>query len=545
MKMTRTTAYSVVVILLLLLGPADAWSNVAYLSSWQCSRTTSLDMVATRKQQRFWNRNTNTLVRTPVLSQPRPTVSYDPKTGTVKDKESGRSGGKWKSFKSGIYSSFDAVGSLANKLRPTRTNNPPREGYKEVIEQRIFQDTTTTLSPGERLMKEYQQRSPPIEVTQPDDSAFDSFKETIYSFSEGIFREPKIQVQPPIVTTFKASIQPNLATSTQVREALPQLNSRNPVQRWWAERKIRQWEKEQRRREDALERERQMENFKETIYNVVDTVQTGMSIVVETPNTIVKAATTTQRAALSLVEWAASIPSTIQSTAETVVAIPRAVSQAVTEIQEQVETSVKSTQQFVADVAAIPQKVVDTVENTQRTVENTVKSVDEAVTTVKIWTGLEKPKPPPPKEITASSIAWGIAGAVAKGSAQVAWFVGKTTVQLGWKVTQVAFATATSQPEVKTKAVLLTTAAEIPPAPPELPPPPQIWVTDQTTGSYDPEVVEALALAQRALTKNELESTGINELERAVERAKQAAIAATQDMIEVENIMKQNGADDL
>lgn len=543
MEMTRTIAFSVGLVLLLFLGPADAWSNVAHRSSWQYPRATSLDMVATRKQQRFWNRNTNTLVRTPVPSQPRPTVAYDPTTGTVQDKESGRSGGKWKSFKSGIYSSFDTVGSLANKLRPTRTKTPPREGYKEVIEQRIFQDTAKTLSPGERLMKEYQQRSPPAEVTQPEDSAFDSFKETIYSISEGIFREPEGQVQPPSVTSFKASIQPNLATSTQVRDALPQLNSRNPVQRWWAERKIRQWEKEQRRREDALERERQIQNFKETIYNVVDTVQAGVNAVVETPNTIVEAATSTQRAARSLVEWAASIPTAIQSTAETVVAIPKTVNMAVTEIQEKVETTVKSTQQFVADVAAIPQKVVESVENTQRTVENTVKSVDDAVTTVKIWTGLEKPKPPPPKEITVSSIAWDLAGVVTKGSAQAAWFLGKTAVQLSWKGAKMAFAATTYKPEADPKAVVLTTAAEIPPVPPELPPPPQIWVTDQT--SYDPEVVEALELAQLALMKNDAESTGINELERAVKRAKQAAIAATQDMVEVENIIKKNEVDDL
>jgi hypothetical protein len=406
-----------------------------------------------------------------------------------------------------------------------------------LIEQRIFQDTTLT-SPGERLMKEYRQRLPPLQVVQPEDSPFDSFKESIYSAADVLFRDtkPKLQRPPSAIQSFKASVQPNIAASVQVREALPQLNSRNPLRRWRAERTIQQWERQQRRREEALEREQQIQAIKETVYAVVDTVQAGATLVVETPQTVAKVATATQAAAVSFVEWAASVPATIQSTADAVVALPGKVNQAVVEVQESVENTVQSTQKFIADVAAIPQTVADTIEGTQRSVENTVKAVDNAVTTAKIWTGLEKPPPPPPKDPTLSELAWDIAGGVTMTSAKIVWLLGKSAVQLSWRGAQAVVAASTKE----TSRRPVRTSAEVPPTPPKMPPPPQALILNV---NVDENVSEQLQRAQRALAKASTEPSSNGELEMAVRRAKDAAIAATLDAIEVEKLITKGRED--
>ena len=519
----------------MLLTPAEAWSTIPR-PSVSHAPTTSLQMVATGKQ-RFWNRGgVKSVVRNTVQPRSRPSVTYDPTAGTVTSQKVTPS--KWKSFKSGIYKSVDTVGSLASKLRPTFRSDPPREGYNDVIERRVFDDDTTG-SPGERLMKEYKQRAPSIEVAQPEVSSFDTFKESVYSATEGMFQEQNVKQQPTIVT-FKPATQPNIAASAQVREALPQLNSRNPVKRWLAERKIRQWEEEQRRREAALEFELQIQSIKDTVYTVVDTVQAGVNVIAQTPSNIAEAASATQDVAMSFVDWASTVPGAIQSTAETIASIPAQVSQTVTGVQETMDTTVKSTQQFVEDVAAIPQKVQQSVEGTTRTVENTVKSVDDAVTTVKIWTGLEEPPPPPPKppkELTVSNIAW----SVTEGVTDLAWWLGKGALQLGWMGTRAAFKSATKP---KQKKIVRTKAADTrPPAPPQMAPPQQVELAGDNQ-NFDQEVTEALQLAQRALMVTETETTGNEQLEEAVRRAKKAAIAATQDAVDVENMINQTVSDE-
>lgn len=529
-------------ILVLLVPTVPAWSTVPHhYRPPQKFAPTSLNMVATSKPTRFWNRAAKTIVRDRVPSRPRHTVTYDPTLGTITSSSSDLGVKQpWKSFKTVVYERADAVGSLVAKWRPrTRAKSPPKVGYHELIEQRIFQDVPLT-SPGERLMQEYKQRSPPIQVVQPEYSRFDSVKESIYSAADVLFREskPKVRRPPTAIQSFKASVQPNIAASIQVREALPQLNSRNPLQRWRAERTIRQWERQQRRRDEALEREQQIQSIKETVYAVVDTVQAGATMVAETPQAVGMAATATQEAALSFVAWAASVPTSIQSTADAVVAMPRKVTQAVVEVQETVETTVQSTKNFFADVAAIPQTVADTVEGTQRSVENTVKAVENVVTTAKIWTGLEKPKPPPLKEPTLTELAWDIAGGVTKTSAQIVWLLGKGVVQLGWKGAQAAFAVSASTRETTTRPETFTTAAEIPPTPPKMPPPPEALVMN---AHVDEEVNEPRLIAVANVASKG--SRG-DELEKAVRRAKEAAMAATLDAIEVEKMTFEENGDD-
>eukprot|EP00545_Synedropsis_sp_CCMP1620_P000417 CAMPEP_0119013332 /NCGR_PEP_ID=MMETSP1176-20130426/8394_1 /TAXON_ID=265551 /ORGANISM="Synedropsis recta cf, Strain CCMP1620" /LENGTH=552 /DNA_ID=CAMNT_0006966419 /DNA_START=179 /DNA_END=1837 /DNA_ORIENTATION=+ len=492
-------------------------------------RSSSRNRVAARKQI--------------IQSKPRPTVTYDPTAGTVT--EAVQESNTWGSFKSKLYSTVDAVGSAASKLRRNKDRadvRPPMGGYNDVIEGRVFTETTTTSSqtPAQRLMKEYQQKGPALEVVQPAGSAFDSFKESVYSAADGMFQEkPKAQL-PPVqrLQSFKAATQPSIAASVQVREALPQLNSRNPVKRWMAERKIRHWEDEQRKRDEALERERQIESIKESVYAVVDTVQAGAVLVAKTPDKIVETASATKRVALGFATWAATLPDAVQFAANSVAAIPAQVSQTVAEVQDTVDATVKSTQQFVEDVVSIPQKVQRTVTETQQNVENTVKAVDNTVTNVKVWTGLEEPAPPPPpppKELTFSNIAWELAGGLAQGGAQVTWWLGKGAVQLGFKGAKSAFVAATAGPTDEQVVAAAAKAAARQPKPPQGPPPASVLASSV----LDIDITEALQLAQTALknAENNESAVGNDDIEEAVRLAKEAAIAATRDAVEIEDII--------
>jgi hypothetical protein len=442
----------------------------------------------------------------------------------------------WGAFKSKVYGTVDSVGSITSKLRRNQEKEvrPPTGGYNDVIERRIFTEATdVTTTPAQRLMQEYQRQGPALEVVQPEQSSFDAFKESVYSAADGIFAEKPAPPPPvPRLQAFKAATQPNIAASMQVREALPLLNSPNPVKRFLAERKIRAWEMEQRKREEALEREQQLESIKKSVYAVVDTVQAGAALVVKTPEKIAETASATRNMALGFSRWAATLPGFVEAMANSVAAIPAQVGQTLEEVKESVDTTVKSTQQFVEDVVSIPKKVQLTFEETKKNVDNTVKAVDTTVTNVKVWTGLEEPPPPPPKEITVANIAKELAGGVAQGGAQVAWWLGKGAVTLSFKGAKAAFAaaTATREPEV------LTTAATLAPKPPATPPPPGV-----TMEALDIDITEALQLAQKALknAEDDVKAGGKEStLEEAVRKAKQAAIAATSDAVEVEEQIK-------
>lgn len=531
---------------------ATAWSTGAPSSSLftkqrHANPTTSTSLAVASPTRRFWSsrnsRNDMAARKQIIQSKPRPTVIYDPTAGTVTTKDL-QSSNKWGSFKSKLYGTMDSVSSVASKLRGNKDRTdvrPPTGGYNDVIERRVFTETTTTGSqtPAQRLMKEYQQKGPALEVVQPEGSVFDSFKESVYSAADGMFQE-KPKALPPVqpLQSFKAATQPSIAASIQVREALPQLNSRNPVKRWMAERKIRHWEDEQRKRDEALERERQIESIKENVYAVVDTVQAGAALMAKTPERIVETASSTKRVAIGAARWVATLPDAVQFAANSVAAIPAQVSQTVAGVQESVDNIVKSTQQFVDDVLSTPEKVQRTVKETQQNIENTVKAFDTTVTNVKVWTGLEEPPPPPPKELTFSNIAWELAGGVAQGGSQVAWWLGKGAVQLGFKGAQSAFVAATAAP---TKEQVVTTAAARQPKPPQVPPP--LSVLD--TSELDVDITEALQLAQMALknAENNESAVGNSDIEEAVRLAKQAAIAATRDAVEIEDQIKKRKKD--
>jgi hypothetical protein len=482
-----------------------------------------------------------------IRSKPRQVVAFDASTGNIIQEKQKQS--IWGSFKLSVYGSVDAAGSFLSKIRTKdSTRVPPVDGYTDIIERRILRDDGVA-TPGERLMKQYRQKQElkaPMQVAQPKDSLFDSLKESLYAVADMKSKPPQETLTPqPRIQTFKPSVQPNIALVPEIREALPKLQSQNPLERWRAQRKIRKWEEQYRRRQMALEREARIQAFREGVYTVVDTFQAGAELVTKTPGNIVTAAGETQRAAESLVNWASTVPGAIESTAYKVAAIPG-----------QIKQTADGAQQFVKDVASIPSKVKGTVDDAQRTVQQTVDSVNSAITEAKYLTGLEKRPPPPPKEYTVSDIAWDVAGGLAKGTAKAAFWLGKGVLQLGWKGAKAAFVSATSQnaTPLQTKATdVLRTQAEFPPVPPKQPPPMELLevtasappTATSTSDKVDREVSEALKLANAALRNARTASaTSVDkDLEDAVRRAKEAAIAATQDAVEIEGRLALNQSD--
>lgn len=422
-------------------------------------------------------------------------------------------------------------------------------GYNDVIERRVF--SPSTVPPGQRLMQEYKERGPTLKVVQPEESFFDSFKESVYSAADSMAapKQPAQSTPSPLegVQDFKPYTQPTILASSTIRDSLPQVQSSNPFKRFFAERKIRRWEDAQRKRDEALDREAQIQAMKDTVYAVVDTVQAGAEIAAQTPEKMAETASAAKNAAYSVLDWAKTVPDLAASATDALVSIPKQLQNTASGVQQTVESTaqstVKTTKNVVDGVVGIPQKVVQTVEgtkqgigNTVKAVENTVKSVDDTTTRFKVWTGLEKPKPKPPppkpiKELTVTNLAWDIGAPIVQGTADFVWWFGSNSAKLGFRKAKQSMEDARKKQKEKQKEKeVLTTAAEfVPVPPPEAPPLPQT-LAEASSIELEEEVTEALALAQSALREVESETV---QLEEAVRRAKAAAIAATKDGVEI------------
>lgn len=454
-----------------------------------------------------------------VRSKSRPTVTFDYNSGAVINPPNRN---KWRAFKATLYGAADKVGNLASKVRQKKSVYI-QEGYKDAIERKV---TSTALendakTPGERLIQQYrEQQKNEVKIVQRerDESVFDSFKEKVYSAVERVTLElPPSQEQPKQefpsqAQSITTSPRPKIASSPIIKSLLPELQSPNPLKRWNAERQIRKWEKEQRQREIMLEREAQVRALKSTIYTVVDTAAGAVDIMAKTPAKVVETAEAAQRNAIAL-------SGSLQSSVRVISGIPSQVSRTAKDLQGSVESTVESTKQFVEDVAAIPGQVKQSVADTQKAAQQTASSIDEAFTNIQVLASLKEkppPPPPPPKKLTIKNIALDVAGSVAEGSAQVAWWLGKEAVGLGWRGAKSIFTSVTQSPKKDTakKAELtLRTSAETIPTPPKEPP-----------------SAELLATAEK--------SARTRELENAVERVKSAAMAATQEALEVEEAVR-------
>ena len=216
-----------------------------------------------------------------ILVKPRARVMLDRETGKLTEIKSAASvsGNQrrikpWNFIKQTFYTTADAVKSVRGVGKKTDQSHQIVDGYGSTIETTVLKTSTTSASPGERLMKEYQER-PSVEIAEVEQNTnlFNGLKSTIYNTVDGISslfkkEEPKPQKSP--LQSYKAVVQPTLATAPQVKTALPNLKSSSPAKRVLAELQIRGWEEEQRKRKRDYQRQEAANAFKETVYSIGD-----------------------------------------------------------------------------------------------------------------------------------------------------------------------------------------------------------------------------------------------------------------------------------
>jgi hypothetical protein len=525
-----------------------------------------------------------------IAVKPRARVMLDRETGKLTEIKSAavpsneRRIKPWNFIKQTFYSTADAVKSIRGVSKKTHRSPQIVEGYGSTIETTVLKTSTTLTSPGERLMKEYQERSSiDLAEVEQNTNLFNSLKSTIYNTVDGISslfkkEEPKPQKTP--LQSYKAVVQPTLATAPQVKTALPDLKSSSPAKRVLAELQIRGWEEEQRKRKRDYQRQQAANSFKETVYSIGDGFVEFVSSLESVPAKLEEAATATR-------EFISVVPTVVGNTVETVASIPKKVEETVTNIQSTIESSITTTKKTAQEVQALPGKI-------QKSVKDTKEGIDETITNVKVLVGVEQKKPapprvPPPKPRTAEELAWDVAGGVASITGKAAWFVTVGAAKLTFAGAKLAFNKLTetmvehrtadagmTDTVVASTAVVETPKAvsievdvkvvETPSKPkssfgsffgntksqPNVEPVPTtvVEMTDTTSmteqEALDKEVSEALKLAERALALANEEGMDDapkkngkkSELDIALEKARKAAVTATAQAVEMEKSNK-------
>ena len=545
--------------------------------------------VTSGKKRRFWTRlkASNTWIETKKISvKKRARVSLDRETGKITEIspapsiDNGNKMNPWKAFKRTLYGTVDAVRSVRRRTGKDTSPARPVDGYSSTIEKTVLKSPSS--SSGERLMKEYQERV--LETTtEKSTDLFDTVKGSIYITLDGIssiFKPEETKPASPLKSeTFKPVVKPTLASSPQVKDALPDLKSNSPGKRWLAELKIRNWEEEQRRRKRELERQQASEKFKEAVYSFGDAALLFVKLLADLPARLSETAEATM-------EWFSTVPVALENTVTTITSIPDKVNTNVEQVQAKVETSIETTKKVVEDVQTLPTKIQETVKDTKR-------NVDETITNVKILVGAEEKKPvppqvPPPKPRTAEELAWDLAGGAATVTGKAAWFVSVGAAKLSFAGAKFAFhkisekmaeqragqaqgmetvvaSTGTTVMETPNKVVesaekevtVIESPASRKPASSkpkssfgsffgntktEKKDVSQKMETVKTVEmeALDREVADALALAEKAMKMadediiSRKKKNGKSELDVALRKAREAAVIATQQAVEIE-----------
>ena len=502
---------------------------------------------------------------------------------------------KWDNVKRAVYGTADAFSSLSSRiLGKDARNDILSDGYGS-LESNVFLAPTRLDSPAQRLMKEYQRRSLPVATTTKEEvtpkKVFDGIKDGLYSAAAGVgailenSKGANKKTVDAISRDFKPVTKTTVSRSTEVREALPKLKSSNPVTKWQAEQKIKGWEVQQQKRQG--QEVNVIETIKASVYQVSDAAQAFVDALLQFPIKVAEAAEATRDAAVATIAWFANLPGAIENLSKSIAGIPQQVNKKATEVQTSVEDSVKTTQNFVQDVQAFPTKV-------QTSVKETQEWVDDRIYDVKVIAGLEERKPhppttPPPEPATLDGLAWDLTGAVAKESAKAALWAGTEFAKLSWKGAQLAFTAAVEHAKEQMegsktvelpKDEIVVTGAKWQGIQPETAQPvTTTWTTRDTFAALngdkpknkkkkskpspafeasladveatlngkiaekdelDIEVSEALKLAQKAMDmagERPGNKNGKTELDKALERAKEAAIVATQEAVEIEKTL--------
>ena len=252
---------------------------------------------------------------------------------------------------------------------------------------------------------------------------------------------------------------------------------------------------------------------KDILYKYVDKLQDSVDALPETFDSA-------EEAVKEAIEFSKTIPDKLENSVNQIQAIP-----------EKIEAKASATKQSIQDNI---NAVNTSYRNTKATLESTKEVAGEAVTNVKVFVGLEKPKPkppktPPPPRKKPKEIAMDLAGKAAGAAASLAWKGTKAASSVAWKGAQVAYNKSMESIEDARRKDTAGGAKESliskgkSPAPPPVPPPVQ-ELADQTMDTSSTqkeikniktpeqlekeiadaqalakEVEEALAMAEKAL----------------------------------------------
>mgnify|MGYP000027919592 CR=1 FL=1 len=357
----------------------------------------------------------------------------------------------WDSFKASVYGVVDDAGSITDILA-AKGQEPGVEGGYSTIEKKILSTASSNRaslsasSPGQRLMDEYRARSSSSvpeqqQASGSQGSSFDAWKSTVYATVDAASRAFSTvssfdDNQKNSFQSFKTVVQSTLSSS-EIQEALPDLQSPNLIKRKLAESKIKNWEEKERKRERERRREEVARKFKESVYEVGDGAVWCAERLATLPAKVSYAAEGTGNLAKKVRESVDKVDGVVA----TVASLPG-------QVQSSVRIGLQSTKTAIEEVKELPIKVEKTMKETQKMVENAVATVDDVATSVKVRLELEKPKPsppkaPPPSPPTAGEVGLKIAGSVAKGvstgTAKFVWWVGKGAAVTAWNGVQKAF----------------------------------------------------------------------------------------------------------
>ena len=427
--------------------------------------------------QNFRTATSTKLASFRIRSKKRGRVVYDPKTGFYRPerKEESKSSkqnlidgsGAWDSFKSVVYKGIDGAVALPEKIKEAVAGNEVDtgvyEGYRDV-QQRVYQDKTVT-PPVQRLAKEAKAHSPFLgDDDLSKNNIFDTLKGAFYSSVDTVLNEPALEKKSEASELFTPSVKQNAWVSEEYKSVLPDLQSENPITSSMAEWKLGQWERQQRRRQLAVERDEVALKAKESVFVAGDLALSTAESFSKLPGQL---AGFMERAASFL----ASLPELIKKQIDAMIGLPTKIQQAATEVRTSVQTKVDAaqsavqttlitTQQTVKDVQDYPNKVKKAVKDAQAKVNEVKDVLGDTVTTGKVLLGIEKAKPRPPKspppqphkEPTVSNIAWSLAGVVVSAVGKSAWWVTKGTATLAFNGVKSAVAKTTESVKEKEKS---------------------------------------------------------------------------------------------
>jgi hypothetical protein len=322
----------------------------------------------------------------------------------------------------------------------------------------------------------------------------------------------------------------------------------NGWKQFQARRKLKKMERRESQRKAQAQISQTINSIKGAAYTVADVTKGAVDTVTGIPEATAQSVKKTKKS--------------LDMTANTVRDIPYNIRQTVKQTKDNLEETKRVTKVVVQDIKSIPNavktKAIETQEEitaTKRKFQESVENLEEMIFQFKVWAGLEEPKPiviAPTPLPTPQELAIQVAKTVAAGFGQAAWFISKSLVGLGFAGLKSAFEQFT-KPAVKNDADSISSV--IPTKPIEErgvrqnTPIAEITSVADVDVALDKEVSDALRLAEEALS---VSMDSISKIERgqvaferdehvtdALERAREAARAATRDARALEEILNQ------